>query len=189
MDSAGTYTCVVTDQNGCSPSSASNAIVVNIFNGTPPVASYSGNTLSSTPAISYQWYLNGQIILGATSQTYQATTSGVYYVITTDANGCVNKSNTLEFTFTGLNEMGLESILIYPNPSENQVTVEVRFNAPTDYRIDLTDMLGKQVILPEIFENKVEAKIAYDLSELATGVYFIKISSKGETLVQKLLKN
>jgi len=189
VDSAGTYTCVVTDQNGCSPSSASNAIVVNIFNGTPPVASYSGNTLSSTPAISYQWYLNGQIILGATSQTYQATTSGVYYVITTDANGCVNKSNTLEFTFTGLNEMGLESILIYPNPSENQVTVEVRFNAPTDYRIDLTDMLGKQVILPEIFENKVEAKIAYDLSELATGVYFIKISSKGETLVQKLLKN
>jgi hypothetical protein len=32
-------------------------------------------------------------------------------------------------------------------------------------------------------------KKAYNLSELATGVYFIKLTAKGETLVQKLLKN
>jgi hypothetical protein len=189
VDSAGTYYCVVTDQNGCSPSSVSNTIVVNVFSGTPAVASFSGNTLSSSPAISYQWYLNGQILLGATGQTYEATSSGVYYVITTDANGCVNKSNTLEFTFTGFEEMGLQYINIYPNPSENQVMVDIKFNAPTDYKIEFTDMVGKQVLMPDTFQNKDELKKAYNLSELATGVYFVKLTAKGETLVQKLLKN
>jgi hypothetical protein len=133
--------------------------------------------------------LNGQILLGATGQTYEATSSGVYYVITTDANGCVNKSNTLEFTFTGFEEMGLQYINIYPNPSENQVMVDIKFNAPTDYKIEFTDMVGKQVLMPDTFQNKDELKKAYNLSELATGVYFVKLTAKGETLVQKLLKN
>lgn len=189
VDSAGTYVCVVTDQNGCSPASGSNSIVVNIFNGTPPVASFSGNVLSSTPAISYQWYLNGNIILGATGQDYNATTSGVYYVIVTDANGCIIKSNTLEFTYIGFEEMGLQNISIFPNPTENQVVIDVKFNAPTDYSIEFTDMIGNQVLKTDFFNNKNEMKKSYDLTELASGIYFVKLNANGESFVKKLIKN
>lgn len=62
-----------------------------ISNAAPsiPTISVSNGTLSSTSATTYQWYLNGDAISGATSQTYTPTASGKYVVRITDANGCV----------------------------------------------------------------------------------------------------
>jgi hypothetical protein len=54
-----------------------------------PTVSQNGNILSSTTAVTYQWYKNGDLISGAISQTYNATQSGVYVVRITDSNGCV----------------------------------------------------------------------------------------------------
>jgi len=45
----------------------------------------------------YQWYYNNTPIPGATNTTHTAFEGlGVYYVVVTDANGCINNSNTLE---------------------------------------------------------------------------------------------
>lgn len=54
-----------------------------------PTIAQSGNTLSATSAVTYQWYRNGDLIQGATAQTYNASQAGVYVVRITDANGCV----------------------------------------------------------------------------------------------------
>ena len=61
-----------------------------IVNALPeiPTISQNGNQLTSTSAVSYQWYLDDSMICGATSQTYDATVSGSYQVEITDANAC-----------------------------------------------------------------------------------------------------
>ena len=48
--------------------------------GNPFCADDGPTTLSTIVGNSYKWYKNGSIIPGATSQTYQANTSGVYSV-------------------------------------------------------------------------------------------------------------
>jgi len=52
----------------------------------------------SSPDPSYQWYLNGQPVPGATSGFYFPTQSGDYQVQVTDGIGCAGLSDTLTVT-------------------------------------------------------------------------------------------
>lgn len=68
-----------------------------------PEVSINGNQLVSTAAVTYQWYRNGDLIAGATGQTYTPTQSGIYLVRITDANGCVYRySQGVSFTYTSM---------------------------------------------------------------------------------------
>jgi hypothetical protein len=48
--------------------------------------------LTSSPEMAYQWTFAGAPIPGATGQTYEASVSGDYAVVATDANGCQGTS-------------------------------------------------------------------------------------------------
>lgn len=93
-----------------------------LFNTPPaiPTLTQSGANLSSSTATTYQWYMNGVLISGATSQTFSPTASGIYVVRITDANGCVYQySSGYKYTKlpASLNDRDLsERISIYPNP-------------------------------------------------------------------------
>ncbi len=58
-----------------------------------PSITETGGVITSTAASSYQWYLNGAMISGATAQTYTATTSGQYYVEVMNSDNCQVPSN------------------------------------------------------------------------------------------------
>ncbi len=83
------YTVTVTFLGGFT-ATASQTVTV-LLSPTPTITAGGslniciGNsvTLTSSAAASYQWYLNGTIILGATLQTYSASTSGSYQVFVT----------------------------------------------------------------------------------------------------------
>jgi hypothetical protein len=107
---SGNYT-VKSTVNGCT-SVASNAIAVTV-NPIPntPTISPSNTvsacigqtvTLTSSASSGNQWYKNGVLINGATSNTYGATTAGVYTVVVT-ASGCSSTASnptTVNFTAT-----------------------------------------------------------------------------------------
>lgn len=95
--SAGNYTCIVTDSNGCSTTSTTNItepLPININISSPPIlcsgqaTSISASVQGGTPGYSYSW---------STSQTTSTisvtpTTSTNYILTVIDGNGC---SNTL----------------------------------------------------------------------------------------------
>jgi hypothetical protein len=87
---------VVTDGNNCvSAASAATTVTINPIPSAPTVAAGGPTTfcaggsvtLTSSSASGNQWYLNGNPIGGATSQTYSATASGDYTDVVT-TNGC-----------------------------------------------------------------------------------------------------
>src|SRR5690606_34877583 len=86
--------------SGCS--GQSNSIVVTMINNPTPTISSNGPTTicdgstvelttNNYTGVTYQWEKNGNVIAGATGQTYTATTAGTYRVSQT-ANGCTKKS-------------------------------------------------------------------------------------------------
>ncbi|MFC5271257.1 T9SS type A sorting domain-containing protein [Adhaeribacter terreus] len=95
---AGSYT-VVADLTGCS--SAASAATVITMNTTPPAPGVNAGgpttfctggsvNLTAVSAISgatFTWFLNGNVIPGATSATYTATAAGSYSASAT-SNGC-----------------------------------------------------------------------------------------------------
>jgi hypothetical protein len=95
---ADTFIVIGTDANGCVNS---DSLILTI-NPLPTVA-LSGNNLvcsgdsvmlTGTSGGTSQWYLNGNPIVGATSNTYYAATAGVYNMTKTNLNGCSDSAAT-----------------------------------------------------------------------------------------------
>ena len=92
---SGSYTVVVTTGSCSSAPSSATTVTVNPIPPTPTITPGGPTTfctggsvlLTSSSASGNQWYLNGNPIGGATSNTYSATASGNYTVIVT-ASGC-----------------------------------------------------------------------------------------------------
>jgi hypothetical protein len=96
----GNYTVTVTTTGCTSAASAATAVTVNPIPATPtitpggPTTFCTGGsvTLTSSSASGNQWYLNGNPIGGATSQTYPATGAGSYTVKVT-TSGCTSAAS------------------------------------------------------------------------------------------------
>ena len=101
----GSYTVTVTNPSGCSATSAPTVVTVSTpvtpvitASGSTTLCSGSSVTFTSSAASSYQWYLNGNLITGATAQSYIASAAGNYTVITTNAAGCPATSSATTVT-------------------------------------------------------------------------------------------
>jgi hypothetical protein len=101
-----TITYTYTNSNNCSNTvstlftvSANTTIVAPIISAATTTTFCDGQNvvLSSNDATNIKWYKNGTAITGATSQTYNATTSGIYKVIKTSGN---NTATSNEITVT-----------------------------------------------------------------------------------------
>lgn len=145
-----------------------------INNAAPPqpTITLSGSDLVSTSAASYQWYLNGSPIAGATNQTYTPTQNGIYLVKTTDANACVYmySANYIHGVINSIGHNAIESqIIIYPNPSNGMV--HIQYHPNYSYQISVKDINGKVLIN----ENNTAD---LDLSNLNNGIYFITVTNE-----------
>ena len=107
-NTSGSYRVVVTKNGVCTDSSA--AVVVNVIplpSGTitpsKPAQFCMGdsvilNAITGT-GFNYRWKKDGVIITGATASKYKAKVSGIYKVIITNSNSCVDSSAILVTVF------------------------------------------------------------------------------------------
>ena len=80
-----------------------------------------------------------------------------------------------------LNDTDVE---IFPNPVKNSVTLNFKKGAEADFRI--YDQLGKLVrYQPNVY---ISQPYSIDISELSSGIYFIRINSDIGTITKRLIK-
>jgi hypothetical protein len=174
--SAGVYYITVTNPNGCS-AEFGPAIVQSYPNVTVSI-SVSGNILTAYGGSSYQWYLNGNPIPGATGQQYIATEAGSYVVEVTDHHGC--SASSLTEVITGLDE-GTNStvkVQLLDGGSRLQFVTTEPLSATSIY--DLTGKLLLDVKLPS--NNSI------DVSSLTPGLYVLAVEVRGSTKFLKWVK-
>jgi len=156
------------------------SVTVNVFPApATPVITENSGTLSSTSAVTYQWYVDGNIIIGATSQSYTPTQSGAFTVVTTDANGCDATSGA--FSITGVSEASKDGMTISPNPTNGIFTLSGTDIPEGNYQIEITDMAGAVI---KVFTDTLNL----DISELTAGTYFVVLSQEGNRkLIQRVV--
>lgn len=96
---SGNYYCIVTASGITDTSNVINVIVNDVPQiGMQQNAVPGSVTLTATPETfngtisSYAWFMNGNAIAGANSASYNATTSGDYFVMITTGAGCTTAS-------------------------------------------------------------------------------------------------
>ena len=76
----------------------------------------------------------------------------------------------------------LGNIKIYPNPSDNIFNIQL--NNISKFNYSVTDITGKIVISNR---NITQSNYALNMSDYATGLYFLNIEAEGRTLTKKLI--
>ncbi|MEM3578481.1 MAG: PKD domain-containing protein [Candidatus Bathyarchaeia archaeon] len=88
---------------------------------------FTSTVSGGTPPYTYQWYLNGAPVSGATSPTwtFMPTTAGIYYVQlkVTDANNNVAESNIARITVSSVPVGGYSIPLARQDPTSTRLTV------------------------------------------------------------------
>lgn len=136
-----------------------------------PTITAIGNVLTSTSATTHQWFVDGVLIAGATSQSYAATQSGAYCVQVTDSNGCWY-SYSLLFDHSYIMDVTsfdqAHNILAFPNPTNGILNLsgDVLANA---FTVDIIDAAGRTVM-------SVRNEKIIDLSFLDNGIYLVNIT-------------
>jgi len=173
------YTVTVTS-NGCSGIS-SVMVIVDPVPQTPSI-SQTGNTLNSSPGYSYQWFYEGNIIEGATNQSYVPGQDGAFQVQVGDENGCLSAlSDIFNFTNTGLSlSEANEAFFVFPNPSNGIVNIGGSGLEKEIENIWITDIQGNRI-------RSIDFSPSIDLSDLENGIYILFFKTKGTGILTKKL--
>lgn len=168
---AGTYTVTVTDEAGCAREQTFVVEEIPVFTVTITI---DGNTMTATEGVSYQWYLNGEAIDGATEQMYTATESGNYTVEVTNEQGCTEVSDMTMLTVAITTWDGLSDIQIFPNPATDllHITFTLQQYHQTDLRI--TDLTGR-VVWQKTIEQSGDVNMQLSVQNWSAGMYIITI--------------
>jgi len=147
-----------------------------------PTITENAGVLTSSSATTYQWYKNGQLISGATSQTYTPAETAIYVVRITDTNGCVYMySLGYKFTYTTVSMNSYDNILsnikIYPNPSNGLFNVDVR-TENNNYLVEVFNIIGNKLIS----ERNCHL---IDLNSFESGMYLVQVTFENK---QKTIK-
>lgn len=158
-----------------------------VLNSTVPHITQTDSILNSNVSAAgatFQWYLNGALISGATDSVYIATLSGTYMVEATNAWGCVSSDSTI-FINTGIaTTNGMDGISIYPNPVNETLNIAMPASTnQTEYFI--TDAVGK-IVLSGKFTG---AHNSVDMHSLSPGIYFLKTILSQTNSIIKIVKN
>ena len=192
-----TYTVTVTDDSGCTSTEEV------IIDEAPPIEIIIDNIIAESDVnaadgaievsinggvglFNYNWTLDGNTV--STDEDPTGLTGGVYILIITDQNGCMVTSAevTVDIMVDNENLILEKNIQLFPNPANDQLFLD--FDLPTnfDFNISIHDGIGN-VLLGKNATNISNQKLELEVSNLASGLYFVKIQTGDQVWIRKFI--
>ncbi len=156
-----------------------NGQVRKLFDPCPmsePLIANDGYLLSATEGNSYQWYLNGAVITGATGQTYVPEVGGNYQVRVSFSGLCNLISDTLLFIATDIQEQDGNAIAVFPQPAKDRVIIERTATAEAS-ELRIFDAMGR-VVFTSMW-TKGQQQMDVDVAAFPIGTYVVRIDGPG----------
>ena len=155
---------------------------------TPDVDGNSNGTISvmpvgGIPPYNYLW---------STSPAQDSTSineldAGLYFVTITDSNSCIRVDSIEVESITGLVEAEvLNRFLVYPNPSNSDVQINIDLNRVSDFTLKISSVTGQKIREFE-FTKQINVQQKIEVEVLPQGVYFIGLEIDGRSFVKKLV--
>jgi hypothetical protein len=97
----------------------------------------------------------------------------------------MNTATTTCFNHTSVEDIFSEGFLVYPNPTNSDITIEFESSTTSEIKIGVYNTLGQEIFNKEIssFSGKFKEKI--NLGDYSEGVYIVNIISDTGKLYTK----
>jgi hypothetical protein len=172
----GSYTVTVTDVLGCTSSTSITITEPTALSltttSTDEMMGMDGTATvtvtGGTPNYMYYWMPGG-----ATMASISGLAAGTYSITVLDANGCGDTLEVVVGSQVSLDEAGLTSIVLYPNPSATNITVSNSASTVIDH-VGVFTSEGRLVFEFTLGGN--ESRIL-DISSWSPGRYVLKHAS------------
>lgn len=174
-ETAGLYNASV--KNTCGDSVVTAAVQVTVVPKPLPSITWSGNKLETGTYNAYQWFLNGNPISGANSQSYTPTQGGIYKVSALNPPFCIGISNEYTWWPAGVNSISNVELLIYPNPTAAAWNIE----SPIQQKYWIENAQGVTVKF-----GMLNNHTTIDGTQLPAGYYVIKTENGSTQMILKL---
>jgi hypothetical protein len=149
---------------------------------TPVIVEIDGG-LSVQEGFTYQWYLDGEAIAGATESMYVPLDLGVYTVELING-ACSTLSEEYLYITTGIASRSSLGIRVYPSPTDDVLTVELDALQGVA-KLRLVDASGKAALVHTLSAERSTV----DLSALSSGSYLLLVrSSTGQQWTSTVVK-
>ena len=204
INSAGTYSVIVTDENGCESASDSVDVIVNPLpqvditaDGQTEFCQGGSVTLTATESESYFWTPNGE-----TTQSITVTESGDYGVSITDENGCSNESQFVTVTVYDLPQVDItangptefcegDSVTLTATSADayqwlpnGEITQAITVSESGSYSVTVTDgngcMATSALTVVNVLESDTASITVTGVTELCEGEEVTLTSSLGD---------
>jgi len=151
-------------------------------------ATQNGIVLSANSSSSqYQWIncVSNTPISGETNQSFAPSLNGSYAVIVTNSGSCSDTSDCFNITTLDLEDIHLNGLKIYPNPTNGNFRMIIPAQA-TYSEFVISDTKGRKVVGKAV-GNAQFVDVEFDYP---SGIYFITlIGTDGTGSTAKLIKN
>ncbi|MBK8414782.1 MAG: T9SS type A sorting domain-containing protein [Bacteroidetes bacterium] len=197
ISDSGSYTVRITNNQGCSNTSQPRVItwaslpVASITTSTGNPGFCSGSTVGlSTPPTAgntYKWYKYGNLIAGATSSTYQASTAGKYKVVVTNSTGCSKTSAPLTISLYPIPPATISATGPTTFCQGNQVKLQANYGSTYSYQWYKYGNAIPGETSRNLFANstgpyKVEVTSAYGCSKKSTATNVTVLGTPAATI-------
>ncbi len=196
--SAGTYTAIITDQNGCTSevvgilTEPENLMIMDLMtnneNSSNKDGSISGMIVGGIPP--YTIRLDSDVLTIDENESFEFTglSMGEYDIEIIDANGCqFSETNIMVDMSSAVNNINnFHNFHVFPNPSSDKVFISSDGLLTQSLKVSVVTTLG------QVVENITTNKLDNNLLELSfveniTGVFFVKIEQEKRIWIKKII--
>ena len=185
---SGVYTYTTINSVGCDSTATLNLTI----NPNPDELSVNqrwSTTFQTGESFAYQWYLNGEEMEGETSDYCNFTQGGTYVVEAIDSLGCKTMSEGFVVGSVERNFTSEIDFMLYPNPTNQLLNIELQEELGTEYMIVVSDLTGRALVNFDDSKNNT-LRPFIDLNNLAKGSYQITVKYSNSIAISKtVIKN
>ncbi|MGK4567409.1 T9SS type A sorting domain-containing protein [Flavobacterium sp. 3HN19-14] len=147
------------------------------------------DTQLSESTYTFQWYLDGEIIAGATGATYLVNTvsdseNPRQYTVSVNAIGtsCQSIASCLVTQpMLGVADMNISDVKFGPNPFSQNLVVKAK---EAIQNISISNLRG-QIVYSQKYNT---SEVSINTSDLSAATYFVKVTSMGKQQTFKVVK-
>jgi len=183
--------------------SAQSLPIANAGNDTTIVVPASSTILNGSASraqsgslVSYQWVeMSGPASATiSTSDSSITTVSGLslgeytFQLTVTDSHGATAQATVNVSVMSDLRTSSTSALLLYPNPAQSTINLQLTSDSTGTMRINIFDMLGKLSMTQQTEKQQPYFNSPINISQLASGVYVMQVIIGNKKMTAKFIK-